>query len=95
MLPKAVRERRGWGAGVELVIEERPEGVLLRPAETRSPTRIEDVAGMLGPFHRTVSIEEMNQAVLTKRGGAGAERILLEIDTNVVVRLLVSDDADQ
>ncbi len=64
VLPKALRERRGWSAGVELVVEERPEGVLLRTAAQETPSRMEDVFGSLGPFDRVVSIEEMNQAVL-------------------------------
>ncbi len=65
VLPKAIRDRRGWGAGMELVIEERPEGVLLRAlAKKAEPTRVEDVFGSLGPVDRIVSIEEMNEAVL-------------------------------
>jgi AbrB family looped-hinge helix DNA binding protein len=63
VLPKAVRERRGWKPGIELVVEERPDGVLLRPAKAEVPTRYEDVAGCLGPAKRTVSIEEMNDAI--------------------------------
>ncbi len=68
MLPKAVREQRGWRPGDKLVVENRPEGVLLRRAEADIHTRYEDVAGCLGPFDRTVSIEEMNQAVLDEAG---------------------------
>ncbi len=64
VLPKAIRDRRGWAPGAELVIEDLPEGVLLRPAPKEKPTRFEDVAGSLGPFARTVSIEEMHQALL-------------------------------
>lgn len=64
VLPKAIRDRRGWGAGAELVIEERPEGVLLRGSPKPEPTRVEDVFGSLGPVDRVVSIEEMNEAVL-------------------------------
>ena len=63
MLPRAIRERRGWSAGVELIVEERPEGVLLRPAKIEKPSRMEDVAGCLGLVDRVVSIEEMNSAV--------------------------------
>ena len=48
VLPKAIRERRGWSAGVEFDIEERPEGVLLRPAAKQTPSRMEDVFGSLG-----------------------------------------------
>jgi AbrB family looped-hinge helix DNA binding protein len=64
VLPKAIRDRRGWTAGAELVIEERPEGVLLRAAPKVEPTRFEDVFGSLGPVDRVVSVKEMHEAVL-------------------------------
>jgi AbrB family looped-hinge helix DNA binding protein len=64
ILPKAIRDRRGWGAGAELIVEERPEGVLLRAAPKIAATKVEDVFGRLGPVDRVVSIEEMDQAVL-------------------------------
>ena len=63
VLPKAVREQRGWRPGDKLVVENLPEGVLLRRAEAETHTRYEDVAGCLGPAKRTVSIEEMNSAI--------------------------------
>ncbi len=63
VLPKALRDRRGWAAGAELIVEERPEGVLLRAAPKQGATRVEDVFGRLGPVDRVVSIEEMHQAV--------------------------------
>jgi AbrB family looped-hinge helix DNA binding protein len=47
ILPKAVRDRRGWSSGDRLVVEVRPVGVLLRRESVRAPTRLEDVAGML------------------------------------------------
>lgn len=64
VLPKEIRDRRGWAAGAELIVEERPDGVLLRRAPKIAPTRVEDVFGSLGPVDRIVSIEEMNEAVL-------------------------------
>jgi AbrB family looped-hinge helix DNA binding protein len=63
VLPKAVRDRRGWRAGDKLVVEERPEGVLIRKAADEQPSRMEDVFGCLGPAKRTVTIEEMSSAV--------------------------------
>ncbi len=60
ILPKSVRERRGWKAGEKLVVEDRPEGVLLRRLEPQAHTRYEDVAGCLGPAKREVSIEEIS-----------------------------------
>lgn len=64
VLPKAIRDRRGFGPGAELIVEERPEGVLLRPTLKAGATRPEDVRGSLGPVDRVVSIEEMHQALL-------------------------------
>ena len=64
ILPKAIRDRRGWTAGAELIVEDKPEGVLLRAASKAGTTRFEDVAGSLGPVHRVVSVEEMHQALL-------------------------------
>ena len=31
ILPKAIRQRRRWDAGTRLVVEDTPDGVLLRP----------------------------------------------------------------
>jgi AbrB family looped-hinge helix DNA binding protein len=64
VLPKAIRDRRGWKAGAELIVEERPDGVLLRAAPARPPSRVEKVFGSLGPVSRVASIEEMHQALL-------------------------------
>ena len=47
ILPKAIRERRGWKAGTRLVVEETPDGLLLKQAPLFPPTRPEDVYGML------------------------------------------------
>jgi AbrB family looped-hinge helix DNA binding protein len=60
VLPKAVRERHGWRAGDTFVVEDRPEGVLLRRAEPDTHTRYEDVAGCLGPAKRKASVEEIS-----------------------------------
>jgi AbrB family looped-hinge helix DNA binding protein len=64
ILPKTIRDRRGWTAGSELIVEDKPEGVLLRAASKTGATRFEDVAGSLGPVERVVSIEEMHQGLL-------------------------------
>jgi AbrB family looped-hinge helix DNA binding protein len=43
ILPPAIRQRHHWTAGTRLLIEETPEGVLLRTApafETRQPFEI-------------------------------------------------------
>ncbi len=69
ILPKAIRDKRKWAAGIELTVEETAEGVLLRAAPRFAPTKVEDVAGMLrgrGRINRVVSIEEMDEAVLAE-----------------------------
>ena len=64
VLPKALRDRRGWAAGAELIVEERPEGVLLRAAPKKEATKYEDVRGSLGPVDRVVWVEEMHEGML-------------------------------
>ena len=64
ILPKAIREARGWRPGLELSVEERPEGVLLKPTAVFAPTMIEDVRGCIGYKGPRRSIEEMDAAVL-------------------------------
>jgi AbrB family looped-hinge helix DNA binding protein len=47
ILPKAIRQRRHWGVGSRLVVEETPDGVLLKAASLFAPTRPEEVFGCL------------------------------------------------
>ncbi len=74
VLPKAVRDRRGWGEGVRLVVEDTPHGVLLTAEDAVPlfpPTRLDDVSGILKrPGQRKITDEEIRQAA---REGA-AER---------------------
>ena len=63
ILPKAIRQRRHWGPGTRLVVEDTPEGVLLRAAPVFAPTRPEDVAGMLAYDGRPKTIEEMEAGI--------------------------------
>ncbi|MBV9815529.1 MAG: AbrB family transcriptional regulator [Alphaproteobacteria bacterium] len=63
ILPKAIRQRRNWATGTRLVVEDTPEGVLLKAAPVFAPTRPEDVAGMLAYRGRPKTIEEMDAAI--------------------------------
>ena len=47
ILPKAIRRALRWEAGMRLVVENTPEGVLLRPMPVFAETRPEDVFGRL------------------------------------------------
>ncbi len=66
ILPKAIRQRRDWDAGTRLLVEETPEGVLLKLAPAFAATRPEAVFGLL-PHHGVPrSLEEMDAAVLAE-----------------------------
>lgn len=63
ILPKAIRQRRQWGPGTRLVVEDTPEGVLLKAAPVFAPTRPEDVAGMLAYDGPPKTLEEMEAGI--------------------------------
>jgi AbrB family looped-hinge helix DNA binding protein len=66
ILPKAIRQRRDWQAGTRLIVEETPEGVLLRPAPAFTRTEPKDVFGMLPFSGKPITLEEMDEAVLAE-----------------------------
>jgi AbrB family looped-hinge helix DNA binding protein len=59
ILPKAIRRQRGWDAGTRLVVEDTPDGVLLRRAPLFPVTKPEDVFGSLRHRGAPKSLEEM------------------------------------
>lgn len=64
VIPKPIRDAQGWHAGVELVVEQTEDGVLLRP---RASSRAQAAAGLLGCAGyrgRRRSLEEMEQAIV-------------------------------
>lgn len=63
ILPKAIRQRRHWGPGTRLVVEDTPDGVLLKAAPVFAPTRTEDVAGMLAYDGPAKTLEEMEAGI--------------------------------
>jgi AbrB family looped-hinge helix DNA binding protein len=66
ILPKAIRERRNWQPGTRLVVEDTPDGVLLKAAPVFALTRPEEVAGMLAYRGRAKTLEEMDAAITTE-----------------------------
>ncbi|MGC2620983.1 MAG: AbrB/MazE/SpoVT family DNA-binding domain-containing protein [Acidobacteriaceae bacterium] len=63
VLPQAVREQRKWAAGTALIVENTPQGVLLRAENPFPPTKFEDVFGMLQYKGKPKTIEEMEEAI--------------------------------
>ena len=64
ILPKAIRRSLGWEAGMRLVVENTPEGVLLRPESVFAETRPEDVFGRLAGKGVPKSLAEMDAGVM-------------------------------
>ena len=62
-LPKSIRQRRQWDVGTRLIVEDRPEGVLLRAAPVFKPTRSVEVFGSLKVAGPPKTLEEMDAAV--------------------------------
>jgi AbrB family looped-hinge helix DNA binding protein len=63
ILPKAVRDRRGWSAGTELVVEDTPDGVLLSEKPAFAATKAKDVFGSLPWKGQPKSIEDMQAGI--------------------------------
>jgi AbrB family looped-hinge helix DNA binding protein len=53
ILPKSIRDARGWGPATKIVVENGPAGVLLRPALRPPATTLAEVAGCLKPKHKS------------------------------------------
>ncbi|TVS14163.1 MAG: AbrB/MazE/SpoVT family DNA-binding domain-containing protein [Wenzhouxiangella sp.] len=64
ILPKALRDAHHFQPGLEFAVEERPDGILLRPlSRAFAPTRVEDVLGCTGYRGRAKTIKEMEDAI--------------------------------
>lgn len=64
ILPKALRDRLHWKPGMELDIEARPEGILLKLNHSKKKGSILDLGGILKYDGPAKTIEEMNQGII-------------------------------
>ena len=74
ILPKTIRRALQWEAGMRLVVENTPDGVLLKPAPSFAETRPEDVFGRLAYKGAPRSLTDMEAGVLaeaTRRHAGG------------------------
>ena len=73
ILPKPIRDSKGWGAGKELIVEETRDGVLLRAARPFAPTKPEEVFGSLSHHGKRLSDQDIEKALraAAKRRYAG------------------------
>ena len=63
ILPKHIRNAHKWSPGVEFMIEDTPEGILLRPLKPFKPTRLKEVIGCTGYTGPARTIEQMDAAI--------------------------------
>jgi AbrB family looped-hinge helix DNA binding protein len=71
ILPKSVRDAHHWSAGMKFVVEDTPEGILLRPAKPFPPTTLQEVIGSTGYRGPTKTLEDMAAAI--ERGARGED----------------------
>ncbi len=63
IIPKNIREQHQWQVGVEFMVIDLEDGILLKPVPLIEPTVIEDVAGCLAYREGTKTIQEMDEAI--------------------------------
>lgn len=66
ILPKAIRDHRHWGNGTRLMVEETPDGVLLRAAPVFAPTDSAAVYACLPHTSGPKTLDEMDAALLAE-----------------------------
>lgn len=71
IIPKEIRERHGWGPGVELEIEERGDSVVLRRTMDVPETTLEELVGCTGYRGPAHSLEEMEAGIARGARRAG------------------------
>jgi AbrB family looped-hinge helix DNA binding protein len=63
ILPKVIRDQRHWRPGTELVVEDTPDGVLLKAKPAFAPTRPKDVFASLSYKGPARSIADMKAGI--------------------------------
>ena len=62
VIPRAIRAAHAWEPGVEFEVEDRMDGVFLRPRAGFPPTEIAEVVGCVGYVGPRRSLAEMRRA---------------------------------
>jgi AbrB family looped-hinge helix DNA binding protein len=63
ILPKEIRDRHGWGPGIQLEVEDHGDHVVLRQADDLPATTLEDLIGCTGYRGPARTLEEMEAAI--------------------------------
>ena len=64
-IPKELRFSNGWDVGLEFLVIETENGLLLKPLPLFEETTINDVVGSANYSGKRKSLEEMEQAIQT------------------------------
>ena len=68
ILPKSIRAKHAWGAGVEFMVEDTSEGVLLRPLKPFATSSLDEVIGCTGYNGPARTVEEMDASIVQAGG---------------------------
>ena len=63
VIPKAVRVRHGWKAGLEFIIENVGDGIKLKPIQPYKETKIHEVMGCVEYEGPRKSLKDMEAAI--------------------------------
>jgi AbrB family looped-hinge helix DNA binding protein len=63
IIPKSLRDRRGWESGTAFEIEEHEDGLILRPLRDFPATTLDEVFGCLAWDGPPLTTEDMDAAV--------------------------------
>ena len=63
ILPKRIRASRAWEPGMEFIVEEAGDAVLLRPASRFPEVTLEQVAGCLRSKRKPKTLAQMDAAI--------------------------------
>lgn len=66
VLPKIIRQSRGWDAGTRLDVEETDEGVLLKPVPAFAATRPADAFGCLARAGAPRTLAELEAGIIAE-----------------------------
>ena len=66
LLPKFIRQDRRWSPGTRLIVEDTPDGVLLKAAPVFEPTRSDDVYGSLPSTGGPKTLDEMEASIVAE-----------------------------
>jgi AbrB family looped-hinge helix DNA binding protein len=64
IIPQVIREAHQWASGVEFVVTDTEEGILLTPINPFKPMSIENVIGCTGYKGKKKSLKDMERGIM-------------------------------